>query len=71
MKFKRTTWPKLLTLSQAATSLGLSAGTLRIQVSRGRLQATKVSRDWMVEEEEVERYRREILGKSGVRKSAA
>jgi hypothetical protein len=34
---------------------------LRAQVHRERLTAFKLGRDWLVEEEEVDRYRRESL----------
>lgn len=47
-----------MTLPEAAKSLGLAASTLRHQVKVGKLAARKVSRDWYVTPEEVERYRR-------------
>ncbi|MEW5705148.1 MAG: helix-turn-helix domain-containing protein [Pseudomonadota bacterium] len=43
--------------------LGVSHATLRAQVHRGRLRAFKVGRDWLVTDEEVERYRREVQGR--------
>jgi len=49
----------LLTLVQAAKRLGVAPATLRAQVHRGKVNAAKVGRDWLVEEKEVERYRRE------------
>jgi excisionase family DNA binding protein len=49
----------MLTLVQAASRLGVAAATLRAQVHRGKLRAAKLGRDWLVEEAEVERYRRE------------
>lgn len=55
----------LLTLAQAAERLGRSVNTLREQIRRGRLHAQKIGRDWLVEEAEVERYRRENLGRAG------
>ena len=51
----------MLTLAQATESLGVSAVTLRVQIGKGKLRATKPGRDWMVTEREVERYRREHL----------
>ncbi len=48
-----------MTLPEAARSLGLAPATLRQQVRNGKLKARKVSRDWYVSDEEVERYRRE------------
>ena len=52
-----------VTLAEAAERLGVSPITLRVQIRNGRLTATKVSRDWYVEEAEVERYRDESLGR--------
>ena len=49
----------MLTLTQAATLLGVTAATLRQQIANGRIKARKVGRDWTVTEREVERYRRE------------
>ena len=51
----------MLTLTEAARSLGLAPATLRQQIKNGRLTALKVSRDWYIKEEEVSRYRRESL----------
>jgi excisionase family DNA binding protein len=47
------------TLTEAAKLLGLAPSTLRHQVRNGKLDARKVSRDWYVRADEVERYRRE------------
>jgi excisionase family DNA binding protein len=49
----------LLTLVQAAARLGVAPATLRAQIRRKRLSATKLGRDWLVEPEEVQRYARE------------
>lgn len=49
----------MLTLTEAATRLGMAASTLRWQIANGKLKARKVGRDWVVSEREVERYRRE------------
>lgn len=49
----------MLTLIEAAASLGLSPITLRLQIRNGRLKAKKQGRDWFVTPREVERYRRE------------
>jgi hypothetical protein len=55
-----------VTLPQLAARLGLkSIASLRHQIARGRLQARKVGRDWLVTEAEAERYAREHLGKRG------
>lgn len=55
-----------ITLPQLAARLGLkSIASLRHQITRGRLQAHKVGRDWLVTEAEAERYAREHLGKRG------
>jgi excisionase family DNA binding protein len=55
----------LLTLREAAEQLGITADTLRAQVRRGRLRATKLGRDWLVEEAEVTRYKQTSLGRAG------
>lgn len=55
----------MLTLSEAAARLGLSASTLRHQAQAGRLRARLVGTTYIVTEREVERYRAEHLGKPG------
>ncbi len=55
----------LLTLRDAAARLGITADTLRAQIRRHRLRATKLGRDWLVEEAEVARYERTSLGRTG------
>lgn len=52
-----------MTLIEAAFLLNLSPDTLRVQVARGKLKAKKVGPVWTVTPSEVERYRRESLGK--------
>ena len=54
-----------LTLSEAAEELGLSATTLRHQVQAGRLRARLVGKTYVVTPRELDRYRREHLGKPG------
>ena len=53
------------TIAEAAERLGLSVSTVRHQAQAGRLRASKVGRDWLVSEREIERYRAESLGKPG------
>ena len=48
-----------MTLKEAASLLGLSPTTLRIQVLKGKLKATKRGRDWWVTPKEVQRYSQE------------
>lgn len=48
-----------MTLSEAASLLGLSPDTLRVQIHNGKLHATKKGRDWHVTPAEVKRYREE------------
>jgi excisionase family DNA binding protein len=55
----------VLTLSEAAIRLGLSASTLRHQVQSGRLRAHLIGKTYVVTEREVARYRAESLGKPG------
>ena len=54
-----------MTLADAATSLGVTPATLRQQIAAGKLHAVKHGRDHWVTEGEVERYRRESLGRKG------
>ena len=49
------------TIPQAAEDLGVSPQTLRLQARLGKLRATKVGREWLVNDSEIERYRRENL----------
>lgn len=49
----------MMPLPEAAASLGVAPSTLRHQIKNGKLAARKVSRDWYVTAEEVERYRKE------------
>lgn len=49
---------QLLTLAQAGAQLGLAPATLRTQVSRGKLTASKVGKTWVITPQELERYRR-------------
>ena len=49
------------TIPQAADELGISAQTLRLQARLGKFRAVKVGREWLVNELEIERYRRENL----------
>ena len=55
----------MLTLSEAAARLGVAASTLRHQVQAGRLVAELYGKTYVVTEAEVERYRRESLGRQG------
>lgn len=48
-----------VTVKEAAERLGLSPTTLRIQIMKGKLRATKRGRDWWLTPKEVERYGRE------------
>ena len=49
----------MLTLNEAAERLGVQAGTLRVQIAKGKFKAKKMGRDWFVSEREVARYERE------------
>lgn len=54
-----------MTLKEAAALLGVLPATLRQQVHHGKLRAKKVGPVWTVTPGEVERYRRESLGRPG------
>jgi excisionase family DNA binding protein len=57
-----------MTLAQMAEYLGLKDSTpLRRLCESGKLQAEKMGKTWLVPNDEVERYRRESLGKRGRR----
>jgi excisionase family DNA binding protein len=53
--------PRLLTIPEAAESLGLASSTVRRQVGRGRITGTKFGRDWYVTAGEVEKYRNDVM----------
>lgn len=57
----------MLTLTEAATQLGVAASTLRHQIAKGRLKGRLVGKTWTVSEREVARYAAESLGKPGRR----
>lgn len=52
-----------MTTNEAAQSLGIDPGTIRRQIEKGKLRARKVGRDWNLTPGEVERYRRDTLGR--------
>lgn len=57
-----------MTLTQMAEHLGLKdAAPLRRLCESGKLRAEKMGKTWLVPNEEVERYKRESLGKRGRR----
>lgn len=62
---------KMFTLAEAAASLGLAHSTLARQVRLGRLDAVKVGPVWLVRDTEVERYRRDSLGRPGLAAAGA
>ncbi len=55
----------MLTLAEAAASLGLAASTLRHQVQAGRLRARLIGKTYVVTERELARYRATSLGRPG------
>jgi excisionase family DNA binding protein len=56
---------QVLTLAQAAELLGVTRATLAQQAKKGVLRATLAGSVYLVTAKEVERYRREIRGKTG------
>jgi excisionase family DNA binding protein len=54
-----------MTAQEAADELGLSRQTILVQIGRGKIVAEKHGRDWWIARPEVERYRRESLGRRG------
>lgn len=61
---------EVLTLAQAAERLGISYHTLRNQAIKGVLKARLMGKTYLVTASEVERYRREHLGKPGPKPKA-
>jgi len=55
----------MLTLTQAAAELGISAATLRHQVQLGRMQARLFGKTYVITADELERYRSTSLGRPG------
>jgi excisionase family DNA binding protein len=55
----------MLTLTQAAGHLGVTAATLRQQVHAGQLRAARFGSLWMLDELEVARYAMENRGQAG------
>ncbi|MEA4856116.1 MAG: helix-turn-helix domain-containing protein [Solidesulfovibrio sp.] len=49
----------MLTTIQAAEILGIRSETVRQQIQAGRLSAVKHGRDWFIDPDELDRYRRE------------
>lgn len=56
-----------MTLTEAAVRLGVAPTTLRHQIANGRFRAVKVGRDWMVSDDEVQRYAALSRGRPGRR----
>jgi uncharacterized protein YjcR len=52
-------------LAELAERLHIQPDSLRVQVHRGALTATKEGRDWFVTDAEAARYEREQAGKKG------
>lgn len=55
----------MLTLKEAGERIGVSHVTLRLQAKKGVLAAHLTGHQWMVTADEVERYRRDHLGRRG------
>lgn len=55
------------TLSQAANSLGVTAGYLRTSIKRGKFKATLIGKTYIVTGAEIERFRK-TLGVMGRKK---
>ncbi len=55
----------MLTLSQAAEALGVTAATLRQQIHAGQLRGRKLGSQWIVDEEDLAEYRLHSSGRVG------
>lgn len=47
----------MMSVKETADALGIKPSTVRHQIKNGKLAARKISRDWYLFEDEVERYR--------------
>ena len=56
-----------LTIREAAESLGLTVGTIRLQLSRGKIRQLYPGLVVLIHTSEIERYRTQSLGKPGPR----
>lgn len=54
---------KLLTVEQAAESLGVSARRVRALITSGKLSAEKVGRDWLMTAESLENVKERKPGR--------
>lgn len=62
--------PDLLTVAQAAAELGVGPSAIRDAISRGAITPVRIDgRTNMLTRAEVERYRRQSLGRPGRRKT--
>ncbi len=57
----------LLTVYQAATRLGITGDGVMAAIRRGAMAAERLGSFWVITPQEVERYRRDSLGKPGRR----
>jgi excisionase family DNA binding protein len=55
----------MLTLKEAAAELGVDPATLRQQIKAGALRGKRFGPVWTITRAELERYRREHLGRFG------
>lgn len=55
----------IISVAEAAEQLGIAGATLRAQAVAGRIDARNVGTTWITTRQEVERYRRENLGRRG------
>lgn len=56
---------EVLTINQAAERIGVSVQTIYSQIQRGKIEARRFGRQWMLTADEVRRYIEEIRGKQG------
>lgn len=61
---------KLLSASEAAERLGVSASRVRALIAAGRLPAQKVSRDYVIQEKDLALVAKRPPGRPAAKKSA-
>jgi excisionase family DNA binding protein len=54
-----------MTSKELAARLGITPSGVLMQIHRGVLTAEKIGRDWVITDEEADRYQREQAGKRG------
>ena len=49
----------MLTTNEAASTLGITLRMVQAHITSGQIKAQKIGRDWLISDEEMERFQRE------------